>query len=99
MENDIKRIEIITDATFQNRLVQLLDKTGVSGYTIIKDVAGKGSQGTKDGHGISGGYKNSYILVFCNEEEAKKVVSAIRPIIGRYGGVALVSDAHWVIHN
>ena len=99
MENDIKKIEIITDYLYQKRLVEHIDKTGVSGYTILKDVAGKGLRGNKDGHGISGGFKNCYIMICCTEDEAKKVVEAVRPIITKFGGVCIVSDAHWVIHN
>ena len=99
MENDIKKIEIITDYAFLNRLLQLIDATGVSGYTILKDVAGKGLRGTKDGHGIAGGFKNCYIMACCDEKEARKVVEAVRPLISRYGGICIVSDAHWVIHN
>jgi nitrogen regulatory protein PII len=99
MQNDIKKIEIITDYAFQSRLVKLIDATGVSGYTVLKDVAGKGLRGNKDGHGIAGGFKNCYIMVCCSEEEAKKVVEAIKPSISKYGGICIVSDAHWVIHN
>ncbi len=99
MENNIKKLEIITDSTLQSRLVKAIDETGVSGYTIFKDIAGKGLKGDKDGHGISGGFKNCYIMVCCEEEEAQKVIDAVRPIITTFGGICIVSDAHWVIHN
>ncbi len=99
MENDIKKIEIITDYLYQKRLVELIDKTGVSGYTILKDIAGKGLRGSKDGHGVSGGYKNCYIMICCDLDEATRVVDAVRPVINKFGGICIVSDAHWVIHN
>lgn len=99
MENNIKKLEIITDSTLLSRLVAAIDGTGVSGYTILKDVAGKGLKGDKDGHGISGGFKNCYIMICCDEEEARKVVDAVKPIINTFGGICIVSDAHWVIHN
>lgn len=99
MENDIKKIEIITDSTLQKKVVEAVDETGVSGYTIIKDVAGKGLKGAKDGHGISGGFKNFYMMLCCDEDEAKKVIEAVKPIITKFGGICIVSDAHWVIHN
>jgi hypothetical protein len=38
-------------------------------------------------------------MLICNEIETKKVVEAVRPIISKYGGICIVSDAHWVIHN
>jgi nitrogen regulatory protein PII len=99
MKNDIKKVEIITDYVYLSRLVKLIDETGVSGYTVLKDVMGKGLRGNKDGHGITGGFKNCYIMVCCSDEEAYKVVAAIKPAINKYGGICIVSDAHWVIHN
>ncbi len=99
MENDIKKIEIVTDGVMLNRLVTAIDKTGVSGYTVLKDVAGKGLKGNNEGHGIAGGYKNCYIMVCCNLDEAIAVTEAVKPIISKFGGICIVSDAHWVIHN
>lgn len=99
MENDIKKIEIVTDYSYLRMLTKLLDDNDVSGYTIIKDVMGKGSRGNKDGHGISGGFKNCYVMICCSEEEARKVAEVIKPLLARSGGMAIVSDAHWVIHS
>ena len=98
MENNIKKIEIITDFSYLKILTRLLDDHNVSGYTILKDVMGKGKRGNKDGHGISGGFKNCYVMLCLEEEEARKVTELIRQLIVRSGGVAIVSDAHWVIH-
>ncbi len=99
MQNNIKRIEIITDAIYQSRLIKLLDDTGIPGYTIFKDVAGKGLKGEKDGHGLGSGFKNVYILIYCELELVKKLTDAVRPVIETFGGVCVVSDAHWIIHN
>lgn len=99
MENDIKKIEIVTDYSYLRMLTKLLDDNDVSGYTIIKDVMGKGSRGNKDGHGISGGFKNCYVMICCSEDEARKVAEIIKPLLTRSGGMAIVSDAHWVIHS
>jgi len=99
MENDIKKLEIVTDYLYLQQLIKIIDATGVSGYTILKDVMGKGLKGEKDGHGVAGGYKNCYMMICCNEEEAKKVAEVVKPVLARYGGICVVSDAHWVIHN
>lgn len=98
MENDIKKIEIVTDFSYLRMLTRLLDDHNISGYTILKEVMGKGTRGNKDGHGISGGFKNCYVMICCSETEAGKVIELIKPLLGRSGGIAIVSDAHWVIH-
>jgi hypothetical protein len=99
MENDIKKLEIVTDYSYLRVLIKLLDDHNVSGYTIIKDVMGKGTRGNKDGHGISGGFKNCYVMLCCNLEEAQKISDLIKPLLVRSGGICIVSDAHWVIHS
>ena len=99
MENNIKKLEIVLDFSYLKLMTRLLDDHNVSGYTIIKDVMGKGSRGNKDGHGISGGFKNCYIMLCLEEEDAPKVIELIKPLLQRSGGMALVSDGHWVYHR
>jgi nitrogen regulatory protein PII len=38
----VKRIEIITNSLELVKVLEILDKTCVSGYTVIEDVTGKG---------------------------------------------------------
>ncbi|MBC7864074.1 MAG: transcriptional regulator [Bacteroidia bacterium] len=98
MENDIKKLEIITDYSYLRVLIKLFDDHNINGYTIIKDVMGKGTRGNKDGHGISGGFKNCYVMVCCDETEANRIADLIKPLLARSGGICIVTDAHWVIH-
>lgn len=98
MESDIKKIEIITDFSYLKILVKLLDDHNVNGYTIIKDVMGKGTRGNKDGHGISGGFKNCYLMLCCEMEEAKRIAELIKPLLARSGGIAIVTDVDSLIH-
>ena len=93
----VKKIEIIVDALELPAVVKLLEAAGVSGYTIIKDATGKGERGTRGGE-LSGTFINSYVMTACPPEQVASVVETLRPILKRYGGVCLVSDAHWLIH-
>lgn len=94
----VKRIEIIVDALEVPDLVRRLEAAGVSGYTIIKDAAGKGERGLRDADELTGVFKNSYVMTACPPEQIEKIVEAVRPILKLRGGVCLVSDALWVIH-
>ncbi|MCS7088760.1 MAG: hypothetical protein NZL91_08700 [Thermoflexales bacterium] len=94
----IKRVEIITDALEIERVAQLLEQHGVTGYTIIRDVIGKGERGIRRGDELSGVFKNSYLLTTCEPEQLPAIVEAVRPILKQRGGVCLVSDAMWVKH-
>lgn len=98
MESNIKKIEIVTDMAYLKKLIQLFEENKVSGYTIIKDITGKGKRGSKDGHGISTGFKNCYIFIFCELEEAKLISDILKPYLTTFGGMCAISDAHWIMH-
>ena len=93
-----KRVEIICDTVEVKNVVKLLEVVGVSGYTIIRDVVGKGGRGSRRGDDLTDVFKNSMILTVCNPEQIPDVVDAIRPILKRFGGICLISDVHFVIH-
>jgi len=97
MEN-VKRIEIITDALEMSNVCAKLDAVGVSGYSVIKDVVGKGDRGSQLGDELTDVFKNSYLLTTCDAAGLEALVKAIRPILKRHGGICLVSDAQWVEH-
>jgi nitrogen regulatory protein PII len=94
----IKRIEIITDSLQMPEVCVVLDKLGVSGYSVVRDVVGKGERGLQSGDELTGVFKNSYLLTTCEPERLGEIVEKIRPILKQRGGVCLVSDAQWVIH-
>ncbi len=41
---------------------------------------------------------NGYVMSICTEDQEHKVVEAIKPILKKYGGVCIVSDAKWIVH-
>ncbi len=93
-----KRVEIICDSVEVKNVVKLLEAIGVSGYTIIRDVVGKGERGVRRGDDLTDVFKNSMILTVCDAEQIPEVVDTIRPILKRFGGICLISDTHFVIH-
>lgn len=98
MTTPVKKIEIIIDYLDLPKVVTKLRELGIKGYTVIRDASGTGDRGDRAGDGFSGEFNNSLILIACSEEDAKRVIELIRPMLKRFGGVCLVSDAQWVIH-
>lgn len=94
----VKRVEIITDALEMREVCRVLEESGVSGYTIIREVTGKGERGVQLGDELTDVFKNSYLLTACGPEQIEAIVEAIRPLLKKRGGVCLVSDAQWVRH-
>jgi nitrogen regulatory protein PII len=94
----VKRIEIITDALVMGEVIRVLEREGVSGYTVVPNVTGKGERGAQSGDDLTDVFKNSMLITACDVERVASLVEAIRPMLARRGGVCLVSDAQWVIH-
>lgn len=86
------KVEIVIDAIKLDSVVKLLDEVGVPGYSIIKDIEGKGTRGIKSGDGLTELFNNNYIMVICNEKEMNTIIEAVRPIINKFGGICIVSD-------
>lgn len=93
-----KKVEVVIDSYHLEKIIELFDKNGIGGYTVIKDVLGKGERGLMSGDELTDAFKNSYIFTVCDEETALKIVQDIRPLLKRFGGVCIISDVMWVIH-
>ncbi|WP_296815323.1 P-II family nitrogen regulator [Thiobacillus sp.] len=46
----LKKLEIILEGAHQEFATDLLDRAGVSGYTIVNNLSGKGRHGFHEGH-------------------------------------------------
>ena len=93
----MKKIEIILESVYLNRLIELFDKKGISGYTIIRDVEGKGITGIKSADEITDVFTNNYVFTVCDEDKLMSIVEDIRAFIKRYSGRCIVSDVSWVL--
>ena len=81
-----KSVHIIINATFENELVRVLDKVGVTGYTQL-DARGNGYSGVQDGH--SEGESNVMFIVLVTSEMAEVLVESLIDYIKR--GYPIVS--------
>lgn len=94
----MKKVEIVTDFLELTAISRALEELGVGGYTIVRDVTGYGGHGRRTGDEITGVFQNCYVMTVCTPELAERIVDMIRPMLKRYGGIAVVSDCLWVKH-
>ncbi|MEM1107252.1 MAG: transcriptional regulator [Planctomycetota bacterium] len=90
---EIKRLEVVIDAVNVPAVEEVLRKAGVDGYTVIRGASGWGDRGSRRPDGVSGVFENCVVLCACDPGLVDAVGDALRPVLKRYGGVALVSDA------
>lgn len=93
-----KKIEVVIDSYHLDKVLEVFDKNRVGGYTVIKDVLGKGERGLMSGDELTDTFKNSYVFTVCDEKTATDIVQQLRPLLKRYGGVCLLSDVMWLLH-
>ncbi|HAV40334.1 MAG TPA: transcriptional regulator [Aquificaceae bacterium] len=94
----MKKVEVVVDSVHLNKVLEVMEKHGVSGYTVIRDVLGKGERGLMAGDELTDVFRNSYVFTVCSEETAKKIAESLRPILSRVGGICIISDVLWLTH-
>lgn len=89
---NMKKIEIIVESVYMNRLLDLFSKKGILAYTIIRDIEGKGGHGLKTAGDVTNVSSNDYIFTVCEEEKLYFMIEDVRSFIKRYGGKCIVTD-------
>ncbi len=90
--HEVKRIEIIANSFELGKILDKLKQSEISGYLVIRNVAGQGLGGGSEDLDITM-LDNVYIIAFCVPEKIQPIVAAIRPVLNKFGGSCYVSDA------
>lgn len=94
----VHKVEIIISSIELNKVLTILEKTSVSGYTVIDHTSGKGDRGMTDSD-LGRAFSNTYILTVCtNEKQLDFLVEEVTPLLKKVGGICLVTDANWINH-
>lgn len=88
----MKKVELIIEAVYENRLLELFKDHDIHGYTLIKDIEGAGGHGLKTADDVTDVFSNIYIFTVCEEERYEKMDKDIRTFLARYGGKCMLSD-------
>jgi len=94
----IKRVEIVIESVHLPALRAVLDEVGVPGYTILERAKGKGDRGEQGGDELTDVFNNTYVITACSESLAHTVATRVRPILTRFGGLCLISEAQVLEH-
>lgn len=89
----LKKIEIIVRGKREKFVQDLLEDAGVSGYTIHRDVAGRGAHGFHEGRLLFND-RAGLVMFFAvgDEEMIDHVVDGLTPLFEKSSGVMFVSD-------
>lgn len=88
----VKRIEIIANSFELGKILDGLKQAGVTGYMVIRNVAGQGLRGGSEDLDMTM-LDNIWVIAFCAPEKIKTTMEIIRPILNKFGGTCYISDA------
>ncbi|MEZ6017634.1 MAG: DUF190 domain-containing protein [Planctomycetota bacterium] len=88
-----KRIDIMVEEPLLPRVLALLDQQGVTGYTVLAALAGRGKDGAWHRDGLVG-RAGAVVMVFCilDADRLESVLEPIFGIVSRQIGIVTVSD-------
>lgn len=92
-----KRIEIVVESPLMSRVLTLLDDSGVSGYTVIPVLAGRGKDGPWHRDGIVG-RMGTMVMIFTIVDSTRvdAVIEPLFKLVSRQIGIVTISDVEVV---
>jgi len=91
--SSVKKLEIILSGEHQAFATDLLDHGGVTGYTIINNLSGKGRHGFHEGH-LMFNEEDVLIMIIAvvPEELVAPILEGLEPFYSEHSGVVFISD-------
>ncbi|MDQ7041897.1 MAG: hypothetical protein Q9M40_01925 [Sulfurimonas sp.] len=94
---NMKKVELIIEAVYTKRLIDLFTNHNINGYTIIKDIEGYGGHGLRTADDGSDVFSNIYVFTVCDQAVFEDMEKDLRKFISRYGGKCILSDVMMLV--
>lgn len=91
-----KKIEVIIGQMYVPRILELITKSRIGGYTLIKNVIGSGDHGEQDAQELIDVNTNSYFIIITTHAKAELLMQDVKDLMEKTGGMLLVSDIQLV---
>ncbi|TVQ93766.1 MAG: P-II family nitrogen regulator [Chromatiaceae bacterium] len=92
-QSPMKKLEIIVQGEHRDFVLDLLDRAGASGWTVVDNLAGKGTHGAHEGHLM---FNADAVLVMIITAVpaalADAILEGLTPFFNKHMGVAFTSD-------
>jgi nitrogen regulatory protein PII len=89
----MKKLEIIVQGEHQEFMIDLLNRAGVSGWTVVHNLSGKGSHGSHEGHLMFNADDVLVMIITAVPEDlAEAILEGLTPFFNKHMGVVFTSD-------
>lgn len=93
----VKKIEIIVHGDEEHFVRELLESSGSPGYTIIRDIAGRGAHSFHEGRLLFNDEDSLVMFVaVAGPDTIHRAASGLKPLFERESGVMFVSEVQVV---
>ena len=87
-----KRLEFVIEVSLQRSLIELIEKAGAPGYTVLPAQAGRGRDGAWESGHISSAFSMVAIIVICDATVAERLAEESLPMLERFSAIVTVAD-------
>ena len=89
----LKKLEIVVEGAYQEFVIDLLERAGVSGYTVLHNLSGKGAHGSHEAHLM---FNEDSVLIMVitavPERLVEPIMEGLTPFFNKHMGVVFTSD-------
>ncbi len=76
-----RKVDILADRPLARRIVEIIERSGVTGHTVMPVTRGGGYRGTWSDDQMSGASAKTLIFTITTEEKAAEIVEALTPML------------------
>lgn len=88
----MKRLDIVVETSQREKVIDIIRKSGVTGYTMYGDVNGEGMRESRDDIGFGYTNKNVAIFVIGPEDLIRELVQEMSKLFENHAGILFLSD-------
>lgn len=91
-----RKLEVIIEAPASRLVLDILDRGGATGYTVLSPVAGRGSGGSWDISPVTDARQQVMIIATVAPDRVEALVDEVAAVLAHYHGVIFVSTVEVV---
>ncbi|RDC59984.1 hypothetical protein HME9302_01182 [Alteripontixanthobacter maritimus] len=92
-----KRLEILADTALLPRVVEMIERSGISGYSIVRVAAGGSrASGKWSSDDFTGASAKSIVIALASAEKAEALTTEIAPLLTSQGFLLTIGDVEVV---